>query len=68
MITITTAHWKRLDSGDGGLSGSGVLAPDGKAYNEKWPNKIPVGRVCSAIRLLKPSGYVCASTFIPIIG
>lgn len=47
---------------------SGVLAPDGKTYNEKWPNKIPVGRVCSAIRLLKPSGYVCASTFIPIIG
>ena len=45
-----------------------IIASDGKAYNEKWPNKIPVGRVCSAIRLLKPSGYVCASTFIPIIG
>ena len=60
--------WETVFTYPSGLSGSGVLAPDGKAYNEKWPNKIPVGRVCSAIRLLKPSGYVCASTFIPIIG
>lgn len=59
--------WETVFTYPSGLSG-GVLAPDGKAYNEKWPNKIPVGRVCSAIRLLKPSGYVCASTFIPIIG
>ena len=59
--------WETVFTYPSVLSG-GVLAPDGKAYNEKWPNKIPVGRVCSAIRLLKPSGYVCASTFIPIIG
>ena len=59
--------WETVFTYPSELSG-GVLAPDGKAYNEKWPNKIPVGRVCSAIRLLKPSGYVCASTFIPIIG
>ena len=59
--------WETVFTYPSALSG-GVLAPDGKAYNEKWPNKIPVGRVCSAIRLLKPSGYVCASTFIPIIG
>lgn len=59
--------WETVFTYPSGLSG-GVLAPDGKTYNEKWPNKIPVGRVCSAIRLLKPSGYVCASTFIPIIG
>ena len=60
--------WETVFTYPSGLSGSGALAPDGKTYNEKWPNKIPVGRVCSAIRLLKPSGYVCASTFIPIIG
>ena len=59
--------WETVFTYPSVLSG-GVLAPDGKTYNEKWPNKIPVGRVCSAIRLLKPSGYVCASTFIPIIG
>lgn len=59
--------WETVFTYPSALSG-GVLAPDGKTYNEKWPNKIPVGRVCSAIRLLKPSGYVCASTFIPIIG
>lgn len=59
--------WETVFTYPSVLSG-GALAPDGKAYNEKWPNKIPVGRVCSAIRLLKPSGYVCASTFIPIIG
>lgn len=59
--------WETVFTYPSVLSG-GVLAPDGKTYNEKWPNKVPVGRVCSAIRLLKPSGYVCASTFIPIIG
>lgn len=59
--------WETVFTYPSVLSG-GVLAPDGKTYNEKWPNKIPVGRVCNAIRLLKPSGYVCASTFIPIVG
>lgn len=60
--------WETVFTYPSGLAGSSMLAPDGKKYNEKWANRIPVGRVCSAIRLLKPSGYVCASTLIPIIG
>lgn len=43
------------------------IGPDGKTYNEKWATIIPVGLVCSAIRLQNPNGYVCASTFAPYI-
>lgn len=65
---LVGTEWQTVFTYPNGLSGSGLLAPDGKAYNEKWANRIPVGRMCSAIRLLKPNGYCCASTFIPIVG
>lgn len=65
---LVGTEWETVFTYPSGLAGSSLLAPDGRAYSEKWPNKIPVGRVCSAIRLLKPSGYVCASTFIPVVG
>lgn len=60
--------WQTVFTYPTGLSGSSALAPDGKTYNEKWANTIPVGRVCSAVRLLNTNGYVCASTFFPIMG
>lgn len=65
---LVGTEWETVFTYPSGLAGSSMLAPDGKKYNEKWANRIPVGRVCSAIRLLKPSGYVCASTLIPIVG
>lgn len=65
---LVGTEWETVFTYPSGLAGSNVLAPDGKKYNEKWPNQIPVGRVCSAIRLIKASGYTCASTLIPIIG
>lgn len=65
---LVGTSWETLFTYPSSLAGSSLLAPDGKKYNEKWANRIPIGRVCSAVRLLNPSGYVCASTLLPIIG
>lgn len=66
---LVNSVWETVFTYPTNLSNSsGLVGPDGKVYSEKWPNKIPVGKVCTAIRLLNPSGYVCASTFIPIVG
>lgn len=51
-----------------GLGSGNVRGPDGKNFNESWPSNIPVGRTCTALRLFTASGYICASTFRPIMG
>lgn len=64
---LVGAEWQTVFTFPAGLPDSSI-APDGRTYSEKWATMIPVGITCSALRLLNPNGYVCASTFAPVMG
>ncbi len=64
---LVGSEWQTVYTFPLSLSSS-IMAPDGKYFHERWSSNIPVGKVCSALRLFKASGYICASTFRPIMG
>lgn len=65
---LVGAEWQTVYTFPSGLSSGTVKGPDGKFFSERWASNIPVGKTCSAIRLYKASGYICASTLRPILG
>lgn len=60
--------WETVFTFPSGMSSGSVVGPDGKTFNESWPSNLPVNRTCTALRLFTASGYICASTFRPIMG
>jgi hypothetical protein len=68
LQALVDGVWETVYTFPSSLGSGGVMGPDGKYFNERWASNLPVNRVCSALRLFNTSGYICASTFRPIMG